>query len=94
MSRPSKRTRPAVGSIRRSTSRAVVDLPQPELAHQRQRLAAIERERNAVHGAHDTESAGEDQPATDRIVLGEIDGFQQRRHEISASTGARMHAAR
>ena len=30
MSSPSKRTAPAVGSIRRSTRRPVVDLPQPD----------------------------------------------------------------
>ena len=48
MSVPSTLIVPAVGSISRRTARPTVDLPQPHLADQRQRLAGADREADAV----------------------------------------------
>ena len=70
MSDPSNQTAPAVGSISRNTSRAVVLLPQPLFPHQRQRLAWEQLERQAVDGADVTHGARHQQAATHRIVLG------------------------
>ena len=47
-----RRRCPAVGSIRRSTSRPSVDLPQPDSPTSAQRLARREREAHAVDRAH------------------------------------------
>ena len=52
MSSPSKRTRPAVGSIRRSSSRPVVDLPQPDSPTRPSVSPAPIAKIDAVDGAH------------------------------------------
>ena len=48
MSSPSNTMRPAVGSSMRRMARPVVDLPQPDFADQPQRVAARQREADAV----------------------------------------------
>ncbi len=66
------------------------------LPHQRQRLATLDGEGDAIHGTHHALAAAE-QAAMDRVVLGQALDLQQRGHATSStacSTGARMQAAR
>ena len=63
-----KRISPAVGAIARRMQREVVVLPQPRLADQRQRLAAVDGEAHVVDRAHLADDATE-QAAVDGIVF-------------------------
>jgi hypothetical protein len=65
-------------------------------ADERQRLAARDREGDAIHRAHYAAGAAE-QPALHRVVLGKPFYLEQRGHaarSTACSTGARMQAAK
>ena len=69
MSRPSKTTRPPVGSSRRITQRAIVDLPQPDSPTTPRVSPSRTVKRDAVDGLDRTDLLLEDDPARDREVL-------------------------
>ena len=52
MSVSSKKMPPAVGSMSRSRRRPTVVLPHPDSPDQAERLAALDDQVDAVHGAH------------------------------------------
>ena len=61
---PSKRIEPEVGSISRSSVRQSVDLPQPGLADQAQRLALVDEEADVVDRPHLADLAVDQDPAS------------------------------
>ena len=63
------RMAPEVGSIRRATQRATVDLPEPELADDADRLAAPDHDVDALGRPHDPARAEEQAAAA--VGLGE-----------------------
>ena len=66
MSWPSNTIRPAVGVSMRSTASPVVDLPRAAFADQTERLAAPDREGNAVDRFHGRDLALDDDALGDR----------------------------
>ena len=74
---PSKRTSPAVGGMRSSSIRPVVDLPQPDSPTRPRVSPRLTCERHAGHGGHDPDGAPE-HAAADREVLDEVGRDQQR----------------
>ena len=87
---PSNQTWPELGSISRRMQRPVVDLPQPELAHQAERLALADVEAHAVDGMHPIDLAREDAAGNREVLLEIADGEQRRLvcHGIAHSTHA------
>ena len=77
-SRPSNQTSPAVGSIRRSTQRPVVLLPQPDSPTRPSVSPGGQLEADAVDRMHVVDHAAQ-QPAADREVLLQVLDLQQRR---------------
>ena len=63
------RMAPEVGSIRRATQRATVDLPEPELADDADRLAAPHRDVDVLGRPHDAAAA--EQQAAGAVGLGQ-----------------------
>ena len=78
MSRPSNSIFPSVSSCRRTMQRPSVDLPQPGLADQPERLARADVERDVVDGVHAGDLALDDDALLDREVLAHALGAKQR----------------
>ena len=85
ISTPSNRTAPAVGSIRRSSRRPVVDLPQPDSPTRPSVSPRAIDKIDAVDGADRRLVAGEPSAAP-REILGEACRFDQRAHAASPGT--------
>ncbi len=73
MSRPSRRSVPAVGSIRRRMVRPTVVLPQPELADEAQGLARLDREAHVVDGVDLADRAAQQALAHGEVLLEAVD---------------------
>ena len=96
MSSPSKITLPEVTSSSRVSSRAVVLLPQPALAHDPERLPAAHLEVDAVDRLHGPDLALDQEPARDREVLDEPFGAHGTRRGVGGegvTAGARPCSA-
>ena len=93
---PFSRIVPAVGSSRRTTQFATVDLPLPDSPTSPSYLASRERERDAIHGVHDSLRA-EERPAGVE-VLDEVRDLECRcrrsRRSLRAGMEARDHVPR
>ena len=86
-SRPRNRMAPAVGVSSRSRQRASRGLPAARLADEAERLARVERERDAVHRADDgPDAAAEERRAADREVPGEVADFEERDGALAHDT--------
>ena len=89
MSVPSKTILPPVGSYRRSRARPTVDLPQPGLADEPERLAAFDQERDAVDRLHVADVAVHHDSAPDREPDAEVVDLDERvAHCCPAQPGA------
>ena len=92
-SRPSKRTLPASGSIRRSTSRPTVDLPQPDSPTSASVSPASSMKVDAIDRAHDGRSAGRTQSRAAGKCLTRPCDFEQRASCHQPSPAARGGSA-
>ncbi len=73
----------------------MVDLPQPELADQRQRFAAGDLETDVFDGAHQPDLPAQDDAAADLKMLDQAVDLQDRDFAHAAtSTGAFQQATR
>ena len=87
---------PLVGSTRRRTLRATVDLPQPDFADKAECFPDANRKADAIDRMHGADFAAQD-AASHRIVLDEVRYLEQGArvgHGDLAGSAARQHAAR
>ena len=91
---PSKLISPSLGSIRRSTQRPVVDLPQPDSPTSPSVSPGCDVERNAVDRVHAPDLARQ-KPAVNRKLLLETSDAQQRlAHDAAPRAAPRWQAMR
>ena len=81
ISRPSKRIRPAVGSISRSTSRPSVDLPQPDSPTSASVSPAVERKADAVDRRQHRSRTAEQRAPDDEMPADVLDLEQRPAHD-------------
>ena len=95
MSSPSKRMAPARGADQVQRRTPERGLAAAALAHQSERLATIQSEADAIHGAHGPPQTLRHQsaePERKREVDVEILDFEQGAHPASANASQRRHA--
>ena len=90
MSVPSKTIVPPVGSYRRRSARPTVDLPQPGLADEAERLAALDSERDAVDRLHVADVPVHDDSAPDREPDPEVLDLDERVAQSHAAPPSRV----